>query len=113
MFIDFSAVVKQFSGQSFKNPDEPTDDLKLWVVAINSLKLVFDDEMGLSGVEKLKRGKLAMKIYGSSILEVSSEEITLIKFVIGKAYGPEIVTSSEILLESPVINNSGSSPSNS
>ena len=60
-------------------------------VSVDALLATFQDEQNLSGEEKLKRWELAVKIKnGVDPVELSVEEIALIKKLIGKAYGPLI-----------------------
>jgi len=42
---------------------------------------------------------LAEKIYGQSILDVTVAEVAMLQTLIGKAYGPLIVTKTEPMLE--------------
>ena len=60
-------------------------------VATNALLAVFQDEQNLSGEEKLKRWELAVKIRRAvDPCEISVEEVSLVKKLIGKAYAPVI-----------------------
>ena len=65
----------------------PPRALFLGSAAMNGLVMQFQDEHGLSGEEKLKRWELALRIKrATGPIEVSAEEVTMIKKVIAKAY---------------------------
>jgi hypothetical protein len=74
--------------------------LTLGKVAINALVAVYQDEANLSGEDKVKRWELALRIKGAKNgLELTVEEIALIKKLIAKAYGPIICGPAWIYLE--------------
>jgi len=52
-----------------------------------------------TGEEKVKKGKLAMRIWGLDEAELSIDELKLLKDQIGIAYGPLVVTQAWDLLE--------------
>jgi len=61
-------------------------------VAVEALQLSFADEQQISGEEKAKRWVLATRIYANpENIDLKTEEISIIKKLIGKAYGPLIV----------------------
>ena len=69
-------------------------------VVIEALLATFNDEAQLSGEEKLKRWELASKIKNSADpVELTVEEISLAKRLVGKAYGPLIVGQTWKVLE--------------
>ena len=67
-------------------------------IAVKALSMVYQDEQSLSGEEKFKRYDLAMKIKADPV-DLEVEEISLIKKLIGKAYGPVIVWQAWNILE--------------
>ena len=72
-------------------------------VVIEALLATFNDETHLSGEEKLKRWELASKIKNTADpVELTAEEITLIKKLVGKAYGPLVVGRTWKILEGEV-----------
>lgn len=82
-------------GQKFVDlGDDPIVDdkgvaLTLADAAMNGLVMQFQDEQGLSGEEKLKRWELALRIKrADGPLEVSAEDIALVKKVVAKSYAP-------------------------
>jgi hypothetical protein len=59
----------------------------LRMAAVNSLMAAFEDEKSLSGEEKLKRYDLGMRIHKSpDPIEITAEEVSLIKKLIAKGY---------------------------
>lgn len=89
MKIDFSTILYDFDGRPHKLPTG--EDVTLSSVAVGALSTVFPDEVGLSGADKYKRYELALAINKKKLVELQVEDVTLIKTVIGKAYGPVIV----------------------
>jgi hypothetical protein len=77
--------------------------LTLKTVAINALVATYQDETNLSGEEKLSRWELAGKIKKSSgAADLSVEEVSLVKKLIGKAYGTLICGQAWKVLEGGV-----------
>jgi len=68
-------------------------------VAVDVLQLTFQDETSLSGEEKAKRWLLATRIYANSDVDLTIDEVSLIKKLIGKAFGPIIVGPAFEILE--------------
>lgn len=74
-------------------------EMTLKLAAVNALQAQFEDERALDGEEKFKRGKLAEKIYLGVDVDLTIEEIAKVKKLIGKAYGPNVVTPAWTALE--------------
>ena len=93
--------------QSFKNVDgtnlvdvDTKEVVKLKPVIVNALLGMFKDEEQLSGGEKLERWQLAIKINNADgDIELSAEEISLIKLLIGKMFTTIIVGQAFEMLE--------------
>ena len=86
MKIDYNQKLKSLSGKELKD-NQTNEDLCLKDVCANALLGLFDDERKLEGKEKLRRYQLANKIYGAKEpIELKSEEITLLKTLVSKAY---------------------------
>ncbi len=67
------------------------DVMTLGSVSINALLLQYKGEDNLPGEEKLRRWELAVKIKnGPDPVELTVENVSLIKNLIGKSYGPLI-----------------------
>ena len=63
-------------------------DVLLRDVCENAL---LEDDRGSDGGEKMKRFKLAEKIHLYEDVNLSAEDVTLLKELIGKLYGPLVV----------------------
>lgn len=92
---DFTAPILDFDNApaSACPPSEPACGkvLTLSDVAVASLMGAFPDERDLSGDEKIKRFALAMRVRNAKDATLTAEEISLLKKLIGKAYGPLVV----------------------
>ena len=90
MKIDFSRKLKTLDGKPIKIPKGK--DLTLKDAVTNALLQAHEDEKNLPGKEKAMRYHLSMRIYGAKEpILLKSEECTLIKDLVGKAYLPLLV----------------------
>lgn len=96
MKINFDQVLKELDGKSIV--DNNQKELTLKSVACNALSFSFNDEQ-ISGEDKAKRGLLAMRLYANPDIDLTIEEVALIKKLIGKAYGPIVVAQAWGMLE--------------
>ena len=119
--MDFSVVINDLDGEPFtdqmalqangyypllakfqadpQNNKEPEKVLlTLGAACRHALCSNFQDEPQLSGEERFERGLLAYKIKQGNP-ELSSENISLIKRLLGKLYGPEVILTSWSLLD--------------
>lgn len=99
MKINFKQKIKNFDDTDAV--DESGKQVTLDVVCINAL-MSNNPEERVSGDEKLKRYDLALKIKNSNELNLSSEDITLLKKLIGNVYSTLIVGQSYKMLEGEV-----------
>jgi hypothetical protein len=102
--IDFSALVTDMDGTPI--PDCVGNDctnkppLTLRTLAIRVLTANFpDEEKTLSGEDKFKRGELALRIHKSEKANLTAEDVSLVKRLVGKAYGPLVVLKAWSLLD--------------
>lgn len=72
--------------------------MTLRAVSVNALMGQYQDEPHLTGDEKFRRFQLAVRITEGD-QDVSAEEVTLLKRLIGKAYTPMIVGPAYLALE--------------
>lgn len=87
MKIDFRAKLKNLSGETLKEQDKE-EPILLKDACANALLGMFDDERHIEGKEKLRRYRLANKIWGAKEpIELPAEDIALIKSLVAKAYG--------------------------
>lgn len=96
MKVDFETRLVDLSGTAINDSEGKPAALR--GVVIDALLAQFKDEPNLSGEEKVKRFILAEKIFRGET-EVSAEDVSLIKKLIGKAYNPLIVGQAWQILE--------------
>lgn len=99
MLVAIDNELRDFDGQTINDPKgQPA---RVRGVCIDALLAAFQDEPSLAGEEKLKRFQLALKVKESnSVADLTAEEITLIKKLVGKAYAPIVVGQVWTILES-------------
>ena len=91
MKINFNQKLESFDGKE-------VGILKQF--CIEPLLATFPDEQNLAGEEKLRRFLLASKIHwADGEAELMAEEISLVKKLIGKGYGPLVVGQAWKMLE--------------
>ena len=97
MQVDFSKQFKNFDGTTI--PEKAGED-KSFTLATASINAVMNPEEKLSGEDSVKRLDLATAIYAATKpLELTSEQVSLIKAQIAKVYGPLIVGQAWKMLE--------------
>lgn len=85
MFINPSDPIRDFDGQ-------PIEKETIGGCICNALMATGPRDHDMTGEEKLRRFKLAMRVHGRAIpVSISVEEAALIKRVVGQAYGPMVV----------------------
>ena len=100
MKIDFSARIVNLDG-------EPVEEngvvLTLGSLSINALLATLADLRGqteqLPGTEKVRQATLAQKIHTEGSVDLSAEDITMLKDRIGRAYSPLAVMQAWQLLD--------------
>lgn len=105
--VDLSTMIKDEAGKpamdqlvgGVQNPD-PTKKcgdrtgwpcLTVGDAIFHSLLFNYPDEPHLDGESKFKRAQLAQKVSTSQKLDLSAEDVALIKKLSGKLYGPWVV----------------------
>jgi len=84
--------------------EEKGVEFTLKKIVINALLGNYQDEVNLSGEEKLKRWEMALTIKtAESTLDLKSEDIALIKKLIAKLYAVTIVGQAWKMLEKEVV----------
>lgn len=97
--IDFTQPITTLDGHPFKDPSGQVADVTLAVIAENALLQAYSDEANLSGEDKIKRYALARRIADNPKLELSAEDIALLKKLIAKSYNPLITGQSWKMLD--------------
>lgn len=90
MAIDFNQELKQLNGESFADASGKEQKTTLGSICEQALLANYPDEKELSGAEKFERWKLATKVKGTDV-SLSSEELTKLKMLVGKAFPPLVV----------------------
>lgn len=104
MQIQMNQVLRTVMGTELmrQNPDtKATEVMTLRMVCAESLLTYFSDEMNIPAEEKHKRFKLAQRITMSQDepVKLTVEELTLVKKLVGRLYGPVVVGPAFDLLE--------------
>lgn len=94
---DFSTILIGIGGQKILDGDQ--QPLTLGVAAVTALVASYPDEPNLTGEGKFKRWLLAERLANGGVIEVSAEEVTLIKQLIGRGYPPLVVGPAYLALE--------------
>lgn len=96
MKINFDTILKDMFN---KEMEDAGGKVTLRRVATEALMAIYRDE-NISGEEKFKRYQLCIKVNTApSDLEWKAEEVTKLKDLIGKGYGPMVVGRAFDLLE--------------
>ncbi len=105
MKLDFTQQLKYIGGVPMVYTPDPSnkkviEPLTLKVVCINSLGGVYEQERGISEVEKIKRKRLAEKIFDAQQADLQSEDVALLKKLIHYNYqDPFVYTEAIEMLE--------------
>lgn len=90
MKIDFMVGLKALNGEPIK--DTKKEDVRLKDVCVSSLNNSGEDWTKIKPDEKYRRGQLAEVIFKSTgVIDVSAEDVSLLKAQVGKVFGPHIV----------------------
>lgn len=94
---NFTAPIKNLDGKPLKEGDR---EVTIGSIAVNALLTPYEDERNLSGDDKVKRFRLAQSIHDADgEIEVTVEQVALLKSLIAKAYSPLIVGQAWAILE--------------
>jgi len=108
MKIDFTQKLYKLNGECLleltfnkEGKQELGDVLTLGIVTVAALHNRYADEKNLSLKEMYERGEMASRVFNSDSdgIDLSTEEITLIKKLIGKRFEVLVVWQTEALLE--------------
>ena len=118
MKIDFSQTLSTLDGEQFTDNVGGKDvPVNLGKICIGALDATYQDETNLTGSEKYARFELIAKLKSASEVDVSSEDVTKLKTLIGKRYGVTVVGAAYDALEgksrklAPVVQLAGSKDS--
>lgn len=88
MKLSLNVEVKDFKGEVMFEDDSNKIALTVLKVCLSVLGRALDGDVKMKGEEKLKLFKLGMKLTDSGEVELSSEDIVLIKNRVNKIYSP-------------------------
>lgn len=98
MKLNFSTPILDLEGKPCKVGEKETT---LGTVVIEALMAVFPDEQNLLGETKLKRFRLAEVAIKGGEQDLSVDDVSMIKALVGKAYGPLVVGRVYDMLDPP------------
>jgi hypothetical protein len=97
MKLDTATVLRDLQGnEMMADKDQPAT---VRLICTNALLGHHADDANISGDEKFKRFQLASRLNEGKAADVSSEEIVLLKRMIGRSYTPAVVGPMFMLLE--------------
>lgn len=84
--FNFDAPLSEIDGSPILNPEtgEPTTPLPLYKAIASILCGNYQDDNGIDGAEKFKRGVLAMRFLKGGDIELNVDETKEIKDIVGK-----------------------------
>lgn len=87
MTIDFSTVLRGLDSSPLMHDG---NEFTLAIACVNALLAQYADEQA-SGDEKMQRWTLARKLWRAAEVSVTSEEIVMLKKLVGRAFSPIVV----------------------
>ena len=97
MKVDFNAEIKTLDGEGIR--DDKGTLVTLKSICVQALIAAFQDEQDLAGVEKLKRYELAREINHGGEIQMSAENVVLLKKLIAKGFNVLVVGQTYGMLE--------------
>ncbi len=113
MKVSFNQYIRNLDGIVLKEDsgDGKVNELMLSGICTNALLVPqqvrnpANRSKELTGQEKVERYELALRLHKSDVVDVSAEEISLLKLVVAEAFAPLIVGQALKLLEKVVVDN--------
>lgn len=93
MKINFATILTQLNGEPITN--EKQEPFSLGQAAVNAL---LQPMSNVNPMEKIRRARLAERAFDQGEVEISPEDLTLIRQCIGELYAPLIVMKAYRLL---------------
>lgn len=92
MLIDFTTAITNLDGEAIK---DGSGEMTLREVAISALVSTLAEPGGhaevLQPMEKVGNARLAQTIHGADTVDLTAEQVALLKSRIGRAYAPVVV----------------------
>jgi len=90
--INVTQEIRDFTGETITlGTEENERPLTLRLACTQALTMLRQQDQGLSGEEKFKRGLLAERIYTNDEIELEAEDISLLKKLIGETFNAIII----------------------
>lgn len=89
--VDFDVKLTTIDGKPFTGPDGKETETTLASICQNALLAGYPDEQNLSGIEKVARYGMALKIRDEKKWDLTATEVELLKKLVAKAFPPLIV----------------------
>ena len=99
MEIDFDVVVKSLDGVPLPITDSITEEKKEIDLKVATIEALLNHKADIDAVTKIERFNLAQKIHRGGVIDLTSEEIVLIKKLIGDRWTTLIVGQTYKMLE--------------
>ncbi len=87
---NFDQLLTGLGGKPLLNEDQQPTNLTLGAICVQALLMTFPDEQ-VTGEEKFRRYQLAERLSTGGEVEVTAEEVALLKNLAGKGYVPLMV----------------------
>lgn len=97
MKINLTATVLRLDGKPFE--EKKGEAVTLADVCLRALEATYMDEPSITGAEKYARFELMCRINGADELDLTAEEISKLKTLIGKSFAVPVVGPAYDLLE--------------
>lgn len=101
MKVNMTTPLKSFSGEILKEGDE---EIVLRQIVINAL-MVDDSQDRTPAEEKFNRYMLAQRVHNDDEVELTAEEVSRVKSLIGKFFNPLVVGAAWNILDPKTTSN--------
>lgn len=101
MHYDFSIKIRGIDGKPLVDA-VTKEEATVQTALVNALTAEYRDEK-IEGSEKMKRWVLAERIHSNKEIDLTAEEASLLKNLVGKAFGPIVVGPVWNALDHPVL----------
>lgn len=105
--LKLNEPIRNLAGEAMRVSDESDETLTLGGAAEIALLATFRDEQDLAAAEKVKRFKLANRLHGAETIDLETEDVALVKKLIGKAFPAIVVGRAYEIIESPAQRRAG------
>ena len=97
--IDFEQEIYNLDGSRIVGKDQNGKDLPAFTLGKIATDVLMGNKQNDTGVDKIKKFNLGLRIMNEKRVSLDSEDVTLIKQLIAETHGPLIVGQTSALLE--------------